>query len=48
MQTLSRKQEMKKIANLKLATFPLLIVRFVFKTKRAEAVDEIDKLCKFH
>ena len=31
-----------------MATFPLLIVRFFFKIDRVRAVDDIDKLCKFH
>ena len=30
-----------------MATFSLLIVRF-FKINRVKAVDDIDKLCKFH
>ena len=30
-----------------MATFPLLMVDFV-QINRAEAVDDIDKLCKFH
>ena len=32
-----------------MATFPILIVQFFFyKINRVQAVDEIDKLCKFH
>ena len=33
-----------------MATFPLLILVgfFFFKINRAQAVDDIDKLCKFH
>ena len=50
MQTLSHKQ---KNANyqLKIATFPLLIVRIPppkKKINRVQAIDDIDKLCKFH
>ena len=31
-----------------MATFPLLIVQVFFKIVRVQAVDDIDKLCKFH
>ena len=32
----------------KMASFPLLILRFFFKINRVQATDEIDNLCKFH
>ena len=31
-----------------MASFPTIIVQFFFKNNRVEAIDEIDKLCKFH
>ena len=31
-----------------MATVPLLIFQFLFKINRVKAIDEIDKLCKFH
>ena len=31
-----------------MATFPILIVPFFLKIDKVEAIDEIDKLCKFH
>ena len=47
MQSVSRKQEM-QIFNLKWLFFPLLIVQIFSKINRVDAIDEIDKLCKFH
>ena len=37
-----------QIFQLKMATFPVLIVRFFVKIKTVEAIDKMDKLCKFH
>ena len=37
-----------KSFQLKIATFPLLIVQFLFKINRVQAVEDIDKLCRFH
>ena len=46
MQTVSHKQEM-QIVNLKWFHFRLSDF-FFFKINRVQAVDDIDKLCKFH
>ena len=31
-----------------MATFPILIVWFLLKIDGVEAIDKMDKLCKFH
>ena len=46
MQTVLRKQEI-QIFNLKWLLFPYLGLIF-FKINRLEAIDEMNKLCKFH
>ena len=46
MQTLLRKQKM-QIINLKWLLF-LTDCQILFKIHRVQAVDDIDKLCKFH
>ena len=47
MQTVSHKQEM-QIFNLKLLLFPYWLSDFFIKINRIQAIDEMDKLCKFH
>ena len=47
MQILLRKEEM-QIINLKWLIFPHRSSDFFFKINRVQAVDDIDKLCKFH
>ena len=47
MQTLSRKQEM-QITSLNWLLFPYPSSNCFFKINRAQAVYDIDKLCKFH